>query len=72
MAENPLCRHGDGLLAVARFAMSEGCVCFPDDREQDLCAQHIVKWGIVGESSVTQIYIPQLAERLGIETQNSD
>jgi len=36
----PLCRFGDGYTAVARYRFSDGCVCFPDDKEQDLCAQH--------------------------------
>ena len=43
----PDCRHGDGP-AVARFRTPNGCVCFPDDREQDLCPQHIVKDGTIG------------------------
>lgn len=38
--EIPLCRFGDKMAAVARYAFDEGCVCFPKDREQDLCAQH--------------------------------
>ena len=29
--------------AVIRVALDEGCICFPDDREQDLCAQHAVR-----------------------------
>ena len=29
--------------AVAVFTLSDGCFCFPDDREQALCLQHIVK-----------------------------
>lgn len=28
--------------AVALVAMDAGCVCFPDDRAQWLCAQHLV------------------------------
>lgn len=42
----PMCRHNDGMEAVARFSTPNGCACFPDDREQDLCMQHIVKWGM--------------------------
>lgn len=44
----PNCRHC-GSPAVARFKTPQGCVCFPDDREQDLCMQHIVKDGTIGD-----------------------
>lgn len=62
----PLCRHGDGDRAVARFSTPQGCACFPEDREQDLCAQHIVKWGVHECDAVLAVYIPELAERLGV------
>jgi hypothetical protein len=29
--------------ALAIFAVSEGCLCRPDDREQALCLHHIMK-----------------------------
>ncbi len=44
----PQCRFGDGP-AAARFRTPQGCVCFPDDREQDLCMQHIIKDGTLGD-----------------------
>jgi hypothetical protein len=44
----PSCRHC-GSPAVARFKTPQGCVCFPEDREQDLCMQHIIKDGMLGE-----------------------
>ena len=28
--------------ATVRIAVSKGCVCRPDDREQALCAQHYI------------------------------
>jgi hypothetical protein len=28
--------------AVAVYAMDRGCACYPEDREQSLCIQHIV------------------------------
>ena len=34
------CRHC-GTPAVAHVAVPEGCVVFPDDRDQWLCAQHL-------------------------------
>jgi hypothetical protein len=52
--------------AVARFKTPNGCVCYPDDREQDLCAQHIIKWGVIGESELMQVYIPELAVALHV------
>lgn len=44
----PKCRHCDDH-AVARYKTPQGCVCFPDDREQDLCMQHIIKDGMIGD-----------------------
>ena len=53
------CRHGC-VRAMARFATSEGCAVFPDDREQDLCLQHVYTWGFVGGVLPVLIYIPEL------------
>ena len=60
------CRFGDGMLAVARFSTPRGCVCHPEDRDQDLCAQHVVKWGVIGEAVVSKIYLPDIAKDLGL------
>lgn len=38
----PICRFCDDF-AVGLFEMSDGCVCFPEDREQWLCMQHALK-----------------------------
>jgi len=43
----PMCRFRDKSPAKARYKTPQGCVCFPEDREQDLCEQHIIKWGII-------------------------
>ena len=59
MSERPMCRFGDGSLAVARFATPRGCVCYPDDREQDLCYQHVIKWGIIGDAKVLIDYMKE-------------
>ena len=64
MDEIPYCRHDHNVLAVARFSVDEGCVCFPEDREQDLCAQHIVKWGIIGNWSLLKVYQEDVARDL--------
>ena len=51
----PMCRFNDGMPAKARFSTPKGCVCFPDDRYQDLCEQHIIKWGVIDDEGVMQI-----------------
>jgi hypothetical protein len=38
-----LCRFGDGDVAVVRVALNEGCLAYPDDREQVLCLNHFHK-----------------------------
>jgi hypothetical protein len=43
----PMCRFCD-TPAVAHYALSKGCACYPDDREQDLCAQHEYKVEPIG------------------------
>lgn len=32
-----------GAAAVAVFALPRGCICYPDDREQALCPQHVIR-----------------------------
>ena len=36
------CRFGCGS-AVAIYAMDEGCICHPEDKQQALCMQHVEK-----------------------------
>jgi hypothetical protein len=36
-----VCRH-DGELAFAAVSTPNGCVAFPDDRQQFLCPQHLL------------------------------
>lgn len=38
-----------GSPAVAVFSVPDGCSCYPDDREQALCMQHVVKRNPLGE-----------------------
>ena len=38
----PLCRFGDDE-AIGRFSLSQGCIVYPDDREQDLCSHHALR-----------------------------
>ena len=57
------CRFGDHSPAVGRYKTPEGCVCYPDDREQDLCAQHIIKDGMIGERvELILVYQPSFYE----------
>lgn len=53
----PVCRFGCGP-AVGRFAFSKGCVCFPDDRVQDLCAQHACHSTPIGTMCLIQVHVP--------------
>jgi len=41
-------RFDDGLHAVGMYETPEGCVCFPQDRTQNLCGQHVIKNGMIG------------------------
>lgn len=52
------CRFGDSSPAVGRYETPEGCVCFPQDRVQDLCAQHVIKDGMIGDARLVLIYQP--------------
>lgn len=58
------CRFGDSSPAVARFSMDRGCVCFRDDREQALCAQHIINAEPLGSMELIEVLIPQVWESL--------
>lgn len=42
--------------AVARFDVDEGCACFPDDRVQELCPQHIVQANPTCGMELTAVY----------------
>lgn len=44
-----VCRFGDGAPALVAVYTPEGCVCFPEDRQQLLCPQHFVNFGMVGD-----------------------
>lgn len=52
------CRFGDSSPAVGRYLTPQGCVCYPHDREQDLCAQHVLKDGMIGDARLILIYQP--------------
>lgn len=47
-------RLGCSADAVVRVSVPNGCVCFPDETEQALCAQHWYKATPLGEMSVIE------------------
>lgn len=47
-------------LAIGRYEVSEGCVCFPQDREQDLCIQHAESATPIGTFRIMLVYQPSL------------
>lgn len=53
----PQCRHGcpEALVLVS---LSDGCVCFPDDNLQSLCAQHLARDGFIGDVTMVAEYQP--------------
>lgn len=59
VAEVP-CRFGcpSPSVAVGRYTMDAGCLCYPDDREQDLCAQHVLRANPRGSMELVQIHQP--------------
>ena len=42
MTKQPRCRFGDTMPVAIHLIMPGGCACFPDDRDQWLCAQHAI------------------------------
>jgi hypothetical protein len=55
MGETRQCRFRDGP-AIGRFALDRGCVAYPDDREQDLCAHHIRRATPLGSFELVEDY----------------
>jgi len=47
-------------MAVAIVSLSNGCACYPHDREQALCLQHFVKASPLGSFEVTLVLVPEL------------
>lgn len=40
-----------------RVSVPEGCLCFPGDREQDLCAQHLNR--LTFPFTILRYYVPE-------------
>lgn len=55
MSPYPQCRFGDGE-AIALFHMVDGCMCFPDEREQDLCLHHAYRATPLGRMVMIRDY----------------
>ncbi len=58
----PFCRFCPDVLAVAEFSMDQGCFCFPEDRRQALCLQHIEKATPLGSMVVSRVFDPDAWE----------
>lgn len=50
--------------AVASYWMDRGCYCYPEDRIQDLCFQHIVNARPLGSMDVLQIFSQEMLDWL--------
>lgn len=46
--------------AVGRYSTPNGCVCYREDTEQDLCVQHAFTAEPLGPFNLTLIYQPSL------------
>lgn len=55
------CRGKDGE-AIVRVALTEGCLAWPDDREQDLCVQHLSSIEPRGEMWLIDVYEPEVLD----------
>jgi len=42
--------------AIARAGFSDGCFCYPNDREQDLCLHHYMRATPLGDMSMIEDY----------------
>jgi hypothetical protein len=40
--------------AIVVITLSKGCICYPDDREQALCAQHLVRATPLGDEELKE------------------
>jgi len=57
------CRFRGHAPAVAVVATSSGCTCFPDDRIQALCAQHVISAEPLGSFELIAACDPTIAAR---------
>jgi hypothetical protein len=42
--------------AVVKVYLSKGCICYPDDHEQDLCIQHLKRATPLGTMELVEDY----------------
>jgi hypothetical protein len=54
------CSFGHGDIAIARYALPRGCAARPDDRVQDLCAQHIASATPIEGMVLQVIFQPEM------------
>lgn len=53
----------DGSESVGRFKFDRGCVCFPNVKEMDLCAQHVINAEPLGNMEVLIEYVEGWCQR---------
>jgi hypothetical protein len=53
-ASPPTCRFCSQP-ALALFNLPKGCACYPGDRQQALCAQHVITAEPLGEMTLAEI-----------------
>ncbi len=51
-------------LAVGRYSTPQGCVCYREDKEQDLCVQHAITAEPLGSFKLIVIYNTELYKTL--------
>ncbi|MDB5237464.1 MAG: hypothetical protein JWL88_566 [Parcubacteria group bacterium] len=54
------CRFGCAI-AIAKFSIPEGCESFPNDTEQCLCVEHVLKTKPLGDMQLVCIFQPLTA-----------
>jgi|HubBroStandDraft_6_1064221.scaffolds.fasta_scaffold3599170_2 hypothetical protein len=53
-----------GTESVVRVALSDGCQAWPDDREQELCGQHLMSICPIGDMEVVTIHRKDIYEMI--------
>lgn len=49
-----------GAPAVGVYALDKGCFCYPDDREQALCSQHVCRATPVTTMILVRAFVPEI------------
>jgi hypothetical protein len=52
-----------GTPSVGIYHLDEGCFCYPDDREQALCSQHVLRATPLGEMILIKAFVSAICEQ---------